>query len=181
MTCKCIEVLSAEHKTMLRIADVLDSMAQRAADESDYNKQDVETMFQLLHGFGDELHQAKEEGALFPAFTKRCDAAEFAAVRHMLFEHEQDRSLMSGMADAIARSNAPQFAEYAAQLANILRNHIFKEDNILFEMISAHLPEDADRQVLAEFELFDRDFHARHDKLTDTLRALEWKYLRKIA
>jgi hemerythrin-like domain-containing protein len=99
----------------------------------------------------------------------------------MIFEHEQDRSLMSGMADAISRSNAPQFAEYAARLANILRNHIFKEDNILFEMIGARLSEEDDKAIIKEFELFDQDFHARHEKLMDTLHSLEWKYLRRIA
>jgi hemerythrin-like domain-containing protein len=180
MSHKCIDVLTAEHKTMLRIADVLNSMSKKTAEQSEYNPQDVEALFHILCWFGDELHQAKEEGALFPVFTKRCNASEFAAVRHMLFEHEQDRSLMSGIADAIARSNAPQFAEYAERLAMILRNHIFKEDNILFEMISAKLSSEDDERIVAEFEGFDRDFHTRHEKLMETLRALEWKYLRKI-
>ena len=178
---KCIEALEAEHKTMLRIADVLDAMATKVAEQSEYNTHDVEAIFHILRSFGDELHQAKEEGALFPVFTRLCDPSEFAAVRHMIFEHEQDRSLMSGMADAISRSNAPQFAEYAARLANILRNHIFKEDNILFEMIGARLSEEDDKAIIKEFELFDQDFHARHEKLMDTLHSLEWKYLRRIA
>jgi len=166
---------------MLRIADVLESMSKEAAGKSEYNTPDVQAMFQLLRSFGDELHQAKEEGALFPVFTAHADASEYASVRHMIFEHEQDRSLMSGMADAIARSNAPQFAEYAERLAGILRNHIFKEDNILFETIRTHLSEEEDKRILEEFELFDRDFHAHHPKLMDVLRTLEWKYLRKIA
>ena len=181
MRCKCIEALNAEHRTMLRIVDVLESMSKKAADESEFNTQDVTAMFQLLVAFGDELHQAKEEGALFPIFTSLCDAPEYAAVRHMLFEHEQDRSLMSGVSEAISTSNAPQFAEYGTRLANILRNHIFKEENILFETISEHLSPEDDKRILAEFASFDQDFQVRHGNLVDTLRKLEWKYLRKIA
>jgi hemerythrin-like domain-containing protein len=180
MELKCLEVLEAEHKIMLRIADVLESMSAKAAQESEYNTADVEGIFQLLRTFGDELHQAKEEGALFPVFTAHCDASEYAAVRHMLFEHEQDRSLMNGMADAVGRSNAPQFAEYAARLVSILRNHIFKEDNILFESIKSHLSAEDDSRITSEFEVYDQEF-AHHAELLGTLRALEWKYLRKIA
>src|ERR1051326_2712425 len=148
---KCIEALTAEHKTMLRIADVLESMSEKATDEAEYDTTDVEAIFQLLRRFGDEVDQGKEEGALFPVFIALCDTSEYASVRHMIFEHEQDRSLMSGMADAIARSNVPQFSECATRLASMLRNHIFKEDNILFETIRTHLSREDDGRILAEF------------------------------
>jgi hemerythrin-like domain-containing protein len=179
---KCLETLTAEHKTILRIADVLESMARKATDDAELNNQDVEGIFQLLRKFGDELHQAKEEGSLFPVFSALCNPSEYASVRHMVFEHAQDRSLMSGMADAIARSNAFQFGEYAARLAEMLRNHIYKEDNILFEAIRTHLSADDDARIVGEFTEYDREFRA-HDgeKLLDGLRHLEWKYLRKIA
>jgi hemerythrin-like domain-containing protein len=181
MSRKCIEVLTAEHKTMLRITDVLDSMSKRATDQAEYDTADVEAIVDILRRFGDGLHQAKEEGALFPIFTSVCDASEYAAVRHMLFEHEQDRALMSGMQDSIARSNPLQFAEYASRLAAILRNHIFKEDNILFETISDHLSVQDDARVVAEFESFDQAFQPERTHLQSELRRLEWKYLRKIA
>ena len=181
MTRKCIEVLTAEHKTMLRITDVLDSMSKQARDHGEYDTADVEAIVDILRRFGDGLHQAKEEGALFPIFTTVCDASQYAAVRHMLFEHEQDRALMSGMQDSIARSNAPQFAEYALRLAAILRNHIFKEDNILFETINDHLSAQDDARVVADFESFDQAFQPQRDHLHNELRRLEWKYLRKIA
>ena len=88
---------------------------------------------------------------------------------------------MSGMQDSIARSNAPQFAEYALRLAAILRNHIFKEDNILFETINDRLSAEDDARVLADFESFDQAFQPQQTHLHNELRRLEWKYLRKIA
>lgn len=166
---------------MLRIADVLDSMSVRARDNSEFDVNDVEGIVHLLRKFGDELHQAKEEGALFPVFTSISDASEFAAVRHMLFEHEQDRALMSGMQNSIARSNAPQFAEYTSRLVTVLRNHIFKEDNILFDTINNHLSAADDARVISEFESFDQAFQPQRAQLMEQLRRLEWKYLRKIA
>ena len=181
MTCKCIDALVAEHKTMLRIVNVLHSMSARARDHSEYDSQDVEALIRLIRDFGDGFHQRKEEDALFPVFTTVCDTTEYAAVRHMLFEHQQDRALMSGLAEAVARSNAVQFAEYGSRLATVLQNHIFKEDNILFETINSRLSAEDDARVIAEFDYFDREFAVQKAELLNQLRRLEWRYLHKIA
>jgi hemerythrin-like domain-containing protein len=182
MNCRCIETLIAEHKVILRVADVLASMSQTTEDRSEYCKEDVEAVVQILRDFGDQFHQRKEEGVLFPAFTAACNPSQYAAVQHMLFEHEHDRSLMNGMDDAIARSNAAQFSEYAMQLANILRNHIYKEDNILFETISNNLSSDDDAKIMTEFEIFEHEFESLNKaQLMERLRRLEWKYLRRVA
>jgi hemerythrin-like domain-containing protein len=181
MKCRCIEILSDEHKKMLTIANVLEAMSKQAEALSEYDKTDVDGIVQILRAYGDNLHQAKEEGALFPVYTKQCDTSQYAAVRHMLYEHDQDRSLMGGMEDAVARANPAQFSEYAMRLANILRNHIYKEDNILFEMIANQLTPEDDARVVQEFEPFDRDFEPKRKGLFEHLRSLEWRYLRKTA
>jgi hemerythrin-like domain-containing protein len=179
MNCTCIEILTAEHRTMLRMAAVLDSMSKRARNQGTYTQEDVEAILHILRVFGDDCHQAKEEGALFPVFAAVCDPSEYAAVRHMLFEHDQDRSLIEGMEDAVLRSNAAQFAEYAQRLATILRNHIYKEDNIVFEKINAALSKEDDARVVRDFEDFDRDFQKDQQETMHRLRVLEWKYLRQ--
>jgi hypothetical protein len=89
------------------MAEVLDSMSTRAGEDGTYNQEDVEAILHILRVFGDDCHQAKEEGALFPVFGAVCDRSEYAAVRHMLFEHEQDRSLIEGTENAVYRSNPP--------------------------------------------------------------------------
>jgi hemerythrin-like domain-containing protein len=166
---------------MLRMADVLDSMSTVARTEGTYNQEDVEAILHMLRVFGDDCHQAKEEGALFPVFAAVCDPSEYAAVRHMLFEHDQDRSLIAGMEHAVRRSNAAQFSEYAQRLSTILRNHIFKEDNILFEKMDEALSKEDDERVIHDFEGFDRDFQKDQPETSHRLRILEWKYLHKSA
>jgi hemerythrin-like domain-containing protein len=175
-----VEALSREHKNILRIADVLESMSRQAQAEFDYDKQDAEAIAGILSAYGDDLHQAKEEGVLFPIFTAVCDVSQQAAVRHMIFEHGQDRALIAGLKDSIARSNAPQFAEYAIRLAQILRSHIYKEDNILFEIIENLLSREDDARIIAEFEASDKEFQEQ-DKghALAQLCVLEWRYIRK--
>jgi hemerythrin-like domain-containing protein len=56
--------------------------------------------------------------------------------------------------------------------------HIFKEDNILFEIVNSGLSDTDDRRVLAGFEIFDKAFESpRHDRLLHRLQMLERKYL----
>jgi len=100
----------------------------------------------------------------------------------MIFEHEQDRSLMAGIEDGLQRSNAADFAQYALRLAEILRDHIRKEDDILFGIIDQQLSVEDDAGIVTEFEAFDREFEKRgRDRVLHRLRMLEWKYLSKPA
>lgn len=178
----CTEVLIQEHKTILRAADVLSAMAKEADAGRQPVKEDVETVMKFLRSFADDLHQVKEESSLFPILMARCDQSEIGAVRHMVFEHNQDRSLFEGIEDALHRSHGADFAYCAGRLVEILRNHIYKEDNILFEMADRKLSKDDDNRILEGFKPFDEDYASRYrDQLTPQLRALEWKYLGKAA
>ena len=178
MTYKCIEILTEEHKPILGIADVLESIANRTESHLVFEERDVTDILQILTTFGDDFHQAKEEGALFPVLTASCHPSQQAAIRHMLLEHEQDRSLIKGMQEALARSNAAQIAEYSLRLARTLRNHVSKEDDIFFGTITAQLTDEDDTKIVAEFEAFDREFEEQKEELLHRLRLLEWKYLR---
>src|SRR5579859_1393867 len=152
---KCTELLIGEHKTILRAVDVLGAMANRAEETHEMDRDDIRAILEVLNLFADELHQGKEEGALFPVFTEACEKSVLDSVRHMLFEHDQDRSLMEGMHDALERANITDFAQHARRLCDILRNHIRKEDTILFEMIDQTLNADQDEKVVTRFKAFD--------------------------
>ena len=180
VACRCIEILTAEHEVILRIADVVESISNGVQSHSNYDERDVGEILQILHDFGDDFHQAKEEDALFPVVMAASDASQHASIRHMLLEHEQDRSLMTGMQNAISRGNAAQIAEYSRRLADTLRNHVSREENILFETISSQLHNADDARIVEEFKAFDREFETQKIKLLHRLRILEWKYLRKL-
>jgi hemerythrin-like domain-containing protein len=179
---KSIDVLTNDHKRLLRVANVLDSMSGEAEDKAQFNSKDVEAMLRILRLFADDYLQAKEEGALFPVFSSVCDVSQFAAIRQMLFEHDQDRSLIDGIEDAYRLSNPYQFAEYASRLAAFVRNHVYKEETLVFDTIGRNLSDADDARVVAEFADYDREFQSVHEEeLMHRLRVLEWKYLRKVA
>jgi hemerythrin-like domain-containing protein len=172
---KCTDLLSQEHKTILRALDVLDHMAAHVENDQPVEVRDVETILRFLRAFADEHHQAAEESALFPELMKT-SAANEGPLRQMIFEHDQERSLVEGMEDALHTKKGMEFAHFARRLTDLIRTHIRKEDHILFEIANRSLSKEQDDRVTADLG----KFHADADFLAD-LRRLEWIYLRRVA
>ena len=172
---KCTDLLTQEHKTILRALDILDHMAARIAEDQPLAVEDVETILRFLRAFADNQHQAKEESALFPELL-RTSAANDAPLRQMIFEHDQERSLVEGLEDSLRTKRGMEFVHFANRLTGLIRTHIRKEDNILFPMAERCLSPEQDERVTTELNKFEVDVAFLAD-----LRRLEWTYLRSVA
>ena len=116
---------------------------------------------------------------MFPAL-KSVAASQARHVEHMTLEHDQERSLIEDMEKDLRFAKLSEFVTCANRLSSTLRNHIYKEDRILFETADAVLSSQEDDGVLERLSRFDTalDKQVLEEKLKD-LRLLEWKYLRK--
>jgi hemerythrin-like domain-containing protein len=160
---------------MLRALDVLEAMAAKVKRDEPVEPADVDVILHFLRVFGDEHHQAKEEGGLFPVLMRTASSHQ-RPLRQMLFEHDQERSLVEGLEDALKTRKNIDFVHYANRLSSLLRNHIYKEDHILFDVVDKSLSELQDEEVVAEFQKFEAPV-----ELYSQLHRLEWAYLRKTA
>jgi hemerythrin-like domain-containing protein len=172
---KCTDLLMQEHKVILRILHVLEQMSRCIEKGEEVTQKDVQVLLGLLRMFADDHHQTMEESALFPEL-RRTASAQDGPLRHMLFEHDQERSLVEGLEDALHTQKGKEFVQFAERLVSLIRNHIFKEDNILFDIVERSLSSEQDEKVTQEFEKFRVD-----EGFLADLRRLEWKYLRKAA
>jgi hemerythrin-like domain-containing protein len=172
---KCTDLLSQEHKIILRALDVLGEMAKRVEKHQALEHDDVESLLRFLRSFADDYHQGKEESALFPEL-RRVLTGPRGPVEQMLFEHDQERSLVEGIEDALFTKKGPEFIHFARRLMDLLRDHIRKEDHILFEIVERSLSPEQDESVATEFEKFNFDPASMSE-----FRNLEWKYMRKVA
>ena len=172
---KCTDLLTQEHKTILRALDILDHMAARIKEDQPLAVEDVETILRFLRAFADNQHQAKEESALFPELL-RTSAANGPPLRQMIFEHDQERSLVEGLEDSLRTKRGMEFVHFANRLTGLIRTHIRKEDNILFPMAERCLSPEQDERVTTELNKFEVDVAFLAD-----LRRLEWTYLRSVA
>ena len=170
----CTDLLKQDHIIILRSLDVLQSMVDGERGER-IDQDDAMTLLRFLRSFADGHHHLKEESVLFPE-VMRTSEAQGGPLRHMLFEHHQERSLVEGLEDALHAKKSSEFVDLANRLADRVRNHIQKEDGILFPILDILIFHELDEKVTREFEKFQPD-----TRLLDDLRRLEWKYLSKSA
>lgn len=170
---KCTDLLIEDHKVILRCLEVLAHMATRIEKAEPFDQVDVESLLHFLRVFADDHHQVKEESALFPELMRTSNAPE-GPLRQMLFEHDQERSMVEALEDALYTKKGMEFIHFANQLIALIGNHLQKEDTILFEIVERCFSAQQDEQVVAEFS----KFQINPGYLAE-LRHLEWKYLRK--
>jgi hemerythrin-like domain-containing protein len=172
---KCTELLVEDHEIISRALDVLEQMSKRVGSHQVLEHDDVEIILRFLRSFADEYHQGKEESALFPELRQVLEARE-GPVHQMLFEHDQERSLLDGIEDALFRKKGQEFVHFSDRLISLMRNHIRKENDILFGIVERLLSPEQDQKIVAQFERFTVDAAFIRE-----LRSLETKYLRKKA
>jgi len=141
-------VLRDEHRLILQVTAALEALLDRTAggDAADPGAlADCVTFFRL---FADACHHAKEENLLFPELEAAGLPHDTGPIAVMLDEHRRGRIFVRGMADAHAGVAAGDpaatatFERNARNYIGLIRDHIAKEDNILF-MMADHLVQGA--------------------------------------
>ena len=176
---KATNFLIQEHKLILRALEVLDGMTASMEGQDKADPGDVDKVLDFLRWFADAHHQTKEETILFPVLKARA-ATEDRSVRHMIFEHDHERHLIEDLEKDLRLGQLSNFASSASRLSSTLRNHIYKEDQLLFPEVDTLLDAEQDNAI---FELLNRFETALDKEILDVklneLHTLEWKYLRK--
>ncbi len=108
----------------------------------------------FIRNFADRCHHLKEEKIFFPALEKQGIARDGGPIGMMLTEHEEGRSYVRAMAEALKGEVPPKTAlvENARAYLSLLRDHIRKEDEILFNMADEVLSSEEQKKLLREFE-----------------------------
>ena len=92
-----------------------------------------------------ETHLNREEGFLFPAFEAQTGNTQ-GPTAVMRMEHEQIRSLVSEMDEAVVARNADSFLGLAETMMILIQQHNMKEEQILYPM-SDQVLGDPDRLI----------------------------------
>jgi hemerythrin-like domain-containing protein len=154
-------------------------MAAGAEAKGELDRKDLETALEFLREFADDYHQGREESVFFPALLSAGIPAPWTSVKAMIFEHNQERSLVEGIEDSLKTANSKDFAALAHRLFEILATHIYKEEHILFDIAREILTEQDDERVSRALEKIDSGGGLCSTKFAANIRELEWKYLRR--
>lgn len=147
--------LEDDHIYILRLIDVMEMMTTQTAPEI----AQLEEAVDLIRNYADGLHHAKEENLLFPLLAQRGFSPTQGPVSVMLHEHTVGREYVKGISDNIQLLKQGDLSALNMIYANIhgyselLQNHIYKENNMLFRMADSALT-DSDQQAM--FQLFNQ-------------------------
>jgi len=181
------ETLKAEHRGIERMLRILAQVSDRLEAGESVEGADLEQMVEFFQVFADRCHHAKEEDLLFVALEAEGIPRQGGPIGVMLHEHTMGRRYVQGMAQAAATyrsgdySVGPRFAENARAYIALLRDHIEKEDNVLYPIADARLGPEEDRALVEGFEQVEEERigQGRHEEFHQLLDRLEETYVRQ--
>jgi len=160
---KCTDTLRDEHREIERVLDAVEAAAHLLQGGVAVRPGFFLEATDFVAGFADGTHHYKEERLLFPAMVRAGLSGDAGPIAAMLGEHEEGRRLTQVLRQAAMRLAGGDMGAAGAlgtavrRYAHLLRDHIAKEDNVLFPMADRLLSPEAEREVNGGFEQAGRD------------------------
>lgn len=157
------DLLSQDHRVIERVLNSLDTAAARLHAGAAVRPAYFIEAAEFIKGFADGCHHRKEEEHLFPAMEEAGFPRFGGPIGVMLAEHEDGRRYTAGLRAAAERlagadkGAVSDVVENARGYVELLRQHIMKEDNVLFTMARRALPPEVQDELLHAFERVDRE------------------------
>jgi len=132
--------LRDEHQVILRVLDCFGDALTRSRESGEVSSEVFGPFLDFFRGFADKCHHCKEEDRLFPVLEDRGIPRDGGPIGVMLYEHQQGRMMVTEMAHRLEAADggdaaaAKTLLDYGQTFLALLRQHIEKEDLILFGM-----------------------------------------------
>ncbi|MCL2335589.1 MAG: hemerythrin domain-containing protein [Endomicrobia bacterium] len=150
--CAPLQQLVDEHKNILRLLD----LAQYIGDKKQIDGVSAEIARKVIFyvkNYADKYHHAKEENILFKKAGSNTDM-----IKAMISEHETARNFIRRASEGLESGNQEQIKQALLGYVNLLREHIKKEDKILYPWFEKTLSDGQKTEMEKEFETVDRSF-----------------------
>ena len=156
-----IETLMNEHRLIERAIDALTAFADEVRRKGSDEKEELGRFVTFIREFADGCHHGKEENILFATMVEAGFPSDGGPIAVMLMEHTEGRGYVQALAE-LQLQDGPWSAEDRQRLADaaygygdLLRQHIHKEDAILYPMAEQRLPPELMNRVAQDCERFE--------------------------
>lgn len=151
--------LEDDHVHVLKLTEVMVAVTSSANPDTEH----ISSIIDIIKNFADGLHHAKEETLFFPALALKGFSAQQGPVAVMLHEHVEGRNYVKGITENLELYKKGDKSAKAGMYKNmqgyaeLLVNHIGKENNILFRMADKVLSENEQKELLSNFEKIEKN------------------------
>lgn len=148
------ELLMRDHETTEKVFEA----GERAlAKPGGPDREMVAKLIEYFAGYVDRVHNKKEEEHLFPLIQERGVPRDGGPLAVMLQEHEQSRELLAELqavagAHVDGADNIEELRGIYAGYAELLKNHFWKENDILYPMAQRVMSDEDDERVVRGIE-----------------------------
>jgi hemerythrin-like domain-containing protein len=182
------KILIEEHKAVKVILDALASMCRKLGSGEKVDPDHFEKVIVFIKNVADRGHHMKEEDLLFARMESAGVSREEMLADTITTEHDLSRGYIRGISDALVSysmgdmSAGRVISENATSYVNLLRDHIVKEEEVIFPLADKHLPDEVQRELVAAFEKIDSDVigPAKLEEYMGILNLLRDTYLEQV-
>lgn len=167
------QILSSEHQNILKIVDALVKECEDLESGKELDKKFFVKAIDFIRNYADKFHHAKEEDILFAELCKDTAQMRCNPIPQMLFEHDLGRNFIKNMEDGLNENDNKKVMENARGYAQLIREHIFKEDNILYPMIDEALNTEIQKSISDKFRQVETEFDAEIKKCLSMVEEFE--------
>jgi len=158
--------LVEEHRLIKRMLTLIEQFAPQTAEGTFREWQFYLDGVDFIRNYADRFHHAKEEDILFEALVTNGMPRQNSPVAAMLMEHDLGRSYVKALEEAARKAQAGEndqqqiISENALAYAALLREHISKEDEILYPLAERVIPESMRDGIVADYLAAEREADA---------------------
>ena len=158
-------ILREEHRLIIRVVGVLERLLDRHGEGEPLDLDAVESCATFFRLFADACHHGKEEDLLFTELEGYGLSRAAGPLAVMLYEHRQGREWVAGMVKALVGAREGDADALGGLVASgrgyidLIRGHILKEDNVLFNMADTMVTGPACQRLCEAYDgICDREF-----------------------
>lgn len=150
-------VLRSEHDCILAMVACLRAACKEAEINGQFDAETFHLGVDFIRQYADAWHHAKEENLLFPALEAAGMPRQAGPVAVMLHEHVLGRSYAGKIAENLEEAAESAEAQllvvrYTLAWADLLTQHIQKENGILFNMADQMLDPEEQQRLEMEYQ-----------------------------
>lgn len=159
---RAADILEHEHEAVVIVIGAARKEVAHIDQTGQVNAGRIREMVDFFKNFVDRCHHGKEEKHLFPRLEERGIPREGGPIGVMLEEHQQGRSKVWALSEALRRLDqgdalAPDdVREHLAAYADLMIVHTRKENAMLFPMGDQVLTEEDQRSLIDAFDALEK-------------------------
>lgn len=150
-----MDYLMEEHVYILKVADRAEIVCRELESGARLDKDFVVGFIDFIRNYADKFHHAKEEDMLFVEMGKPGVEMHCNPVEQMLIEHDEGRGLIARIEAGLKSEDVEKITSNMGSYVALIRDHIGKEDNVLYRMADEVLSKDVLERMIGDFERVD--------------------------